>query len=425
MNRNILVTPSRQEKLELTMINARINRFRYSVLLVFILFFMAAVTGLCRAGEVGGQGSIPDDAGTEPAKHTIDLNYKRGNFELPVSCRDTDRGSFEKEPDFGNRYIIRGFMPIGSNQKEHIGFAWDSDGRKLYLDLNRNRDLADDQAGVFESDTSGRFQHFRGINLSMQKGTLKLPYVINMDMYSYGQSHHSCSASIVSNFAGEITLHGRKWNVAVVDNMNGRIGPGDHFFMTPQDIDMGSNRDWRQLKVPKSIFLDSRNYDVSFEFQPGKAEPKLQISLAESDKPMGGLDIDGEHIARLVLESDSSTVLLHYPGKSVSIPAGDYRCRNIFLYDKKAGIFAYDSTRTPRSTSLSVPRDRPVMFKAGGPLDSNVEVTREGNTLNLRYKLLGAGRREYKRLQDNRDKPPAFTVYCGNKKIVSDTFEYG
>ena len=407
------------------MINARINKFRYSVLLVLILFLTAAGTDLCRAGESGGQDSTPDDDGTVQAKHTIDLNYKSDKFGFAVSCRDTDKGSFEKEPDFGNRYIIRGFIPIGSNQKEHIGFAWDIDGRKLYLDLNRNRDLTDDPAGVFQSNTSGRFQNFRGINLSLQKGTLKLPYVISMDMFSPGQSYHSCSASIVSSFAGEITLHGRKWDVAVVDNMNGCIGPGDHFFMIPQDVDMGSNRDWHQLKVPESIFLDSRNYDVSFEFQPGKTEPKLQITLAESEKPMGRLDIDGENIARLVLESDSSTVLLHYPGKSVSIPASDYHCRNIFLYDKKAGIFAYDSTRTPRSTSLSVPRDQSVTFKVGGPLDSNVEVTRQGNTLNLRYRLLGAGRREYKRLQENRDKPPSFTVYCGNKKIVSDTFEYG
>jgi len=407
------------------MINARINKFRYSVLLVLILFITAAGTGLCGAEESGGQDSITDDAGTVLAKHTIDLNYKSGKLGFAVSCKDTDLESFEKEPDFGNHDIICGFLPIGTNQKEHIGFAWDIDGRKLYLDLNRNRDLTDDPAGVFQSDMSGRFQHFRDINLSLQKGTLNLPYVINMDMYSYGQSHHFCSASIVSNFTGEMTLHGRKWNIAVVDNMNGRIDPGDHFFMTRQDVDMGNNMDWGQLNVPKSVFLDSHNYDVSFEFQPGKTEPKLQITLAESEKPMGRLDIDGENIARLVLESDSSTVLLHYPGKSVSIPAGDYHCRNIFLYDKKAGIFAYDSTRPPRSTSLSVPRDQSVIFKAGGPLDSNVEVTREGNTLNLRYKLLGAGRREYKRMQDNREKPPAFTIYRGNKKIVSDTFEYG
>ncbi|MHC4436311.1 MAG: hypothetical protein ACYS3S_03045 [Planctomycetota bacterium] len=407
------------------MINARIDRFRYSVLLVFILFFMSAMTGFCDIGDTRGQDSITDDAGTEPVKHAIDLNYKQGYFGFAVSCKDTDRGSFEKEPDFGNSDIICGFIPIGLNQKEHIGFAWDIDGRKLYLDLNGNRDLTDDPSGVFQSDSDGRFQHFRDINLSLQKGTLNLPYVINMDMYSYGQSNHFCSASIVSNFAGEMTLHGRKWNVAVVDNMNGRIGPGDRFFIIPQDVDMGINKDRRQLNVPKNVFLDSHNYDVSFEFQPGKAEPKLQLTLTESEKPMGRLDIDGENIARLVLESDSCTVLLHHPERSVSIPTGDYRCRNIFLYDKKAGIFEYNSIRAPGTTSLSVSLDQSLTFKAGGPLDNNVEVTREGNTLNLRYKLLGAGQREYQRLQDNREKPPAFTVYCGSKKIVSDTFEYG
>jgi hypothetical protein len=385
---------------------------------------MAAGTSLVGAGESGAQGSITDKVGTGPAKHTVDLNYKRGKFGFTVSCRDTDGGSFEKEPDFGNRDIIRGFIPIGSNQKEHIGFAWDIDRRKLYLDLNGNRDLTDDSAGVFESNTTSRFQHFPDINLSMQKGMLNLTYVISVDMYSSGQSYHSCSASIVSNFAGEMTLHGRKWNIAVVDNMNGRIGPGDHFYFTPQDIDGPENLIQYQLNVPKSIFFDSHNYDVSFKFLPGKTEPKLQLTLTESEKPMGRLDIDGDSIARVVLESDSSTVLLYYPEKSISIPAGDYLCHSIFLYDEKVGMFMYDSRRTGSST-LSVPCDKSVTFTAGGPLDNNVEVVREGNTLNLRYKLLGAGRREYQRLQDNREKPPAFFVYKGNKKIASDNFEYG
>ena len=407
------------------MINARISKIRCSVLLVLIFLFASAGTGLCVAEEAGGQDLVPDDAGTGPAKYTIDLYYKTGNSGFTVSCRDKDRGSFEKEPGFGNSDIIRGFIPIGSDQKEHVGFAWDIDGRKLYLDLNGNWDLTDDSAGVFTSETSGRFQHFRNINLSMQKGTLNLPYVINMDMYCFGQSNHSCSASIVSSFAGQMTLHGIKWNITVMDNMNARIGSGDYFFMTRKDVDMGGNNNWGRLKVPKSIFLDSHNYDVSFEFQPGKTGPKLQFALAESEKPMGRLDIEGENIARVVLESDSSTILLHHPEKSVSIPAGDYRCRNIFLYDKKAGIFAHDSNCAPGLTSLSVPRDQSVTFKAGGPLENNVKVKREGNTLNLSYRLLDAGLREYRRLQDNRDKPPAFTVYRGNKKIVSDTFEYG
>jgi hypothetical protein len=406
------------------MINARINRLRYPVLMALILFSIAAVISLCGAAEAGGQNSITDDAGIETTEHTIDLNYKTGKFGLTVSCRDIDQGSFQKEPEFDNHNIIRGLLPIGANQKEHIGFAWDTDERKLYLDLNRNRDLTDDPNGIFESITSGRFQHFRGINLSVQSAAIKLPYAMNMDMYSSGQSYHSCSALIVSGFTGKMTLYGRKWDVTVIDNMNGRIGPGDHFYFTPQDIDGPANWSQYQLNVPKSIFFDSRNYDVSFKFLPGKTEPKLQLTLAESEKPMGRLDIDGENIARVVLESDSSTVLLYYPEKSISIPAGDYLCHSIFLYGEKAGMFMYDSRRTGSST-LSVPCDKSVTFTAGGPLDNNVEVAREGNTLNLRYKLLDSGRREYQRLQDNREKPPAFTVYRGNKKIASDTFEYG
>jgi len=151
----------------------------------------------------------------------------------------------------------------------------------------------------------------------------------------------------------------------------------------------------------------------------------VQLTLVESETPMSQLNIDGTNVARLVLESDSSTALFHHPDQSVSIPTGEYRCRSIYLYDEKVGIFEAEQTNVAGSPSVSVPQDQSVTFKAGGPLNNSVDARREGHSLVLSYKLTGAGQRGYKRLRDRRDNPPTFAIYKGDKQIASDTFEYG
>ena len=403
------------------MLDARINRLRFSLLLFLILLSMGTEIPLCIAGNPGQ----PDTTLINDRVHTFDLKYSRSKLGLTLMCKPDRQLSFVKEPDFGKRDITRGFIPVGTDKKEHIGFAWDRDRNKLHLDLNQNKDLTDDPNNVFLSDTTGRFQIFSGIHLSLQKEMLRLSYEIRMEMYQYGKNNPSCSATIVSGFAGEMTLHGKKWDVTVVDNMSGDVGSGDYFFLAPKDVDLGSAWNWCKLNVPRRIFFGSHYYDISFEFQPGITKPTLQLTLAESETPMGQLEIDGQNIARLVLQSNSITALFHQPEQSVSIPAGNYHCCGIYLYDEKAGLFEGEQINITKSPLVSVLQDQSATLKAGGPLNNSVNIRREGNTLILSYKLTGAGEQGYKRLQDRRDKPPVFAIYKGNTQIVSDTFEYG
>ena len=360
-------------------------------------------------------------------KHVFDLQYRPSGFAFRIALHQwINRVSFEKEPDFGHRDIVRGLIPVGPDKKEHVGFAWDRGEAKLYLDLNRNRDLTDDPNGAFQSKEGGRFQHFRDIPLELQKDSFKLPYMIQMDMYHYGRGSYSYSATIVSGFAAEIELYGRKWYVAVVDNMHGKLGPGDQFFLTPLGVDFGAGTKWHVLqKVPKNIFFDSHNYDLSFEFQAGKKNPSLQLTLTEFQRPMGRINIEGEYIARLALESASTTVLLDYPEKSVLIPAEDYHCTGIYLYGGDVGLFQPIRTGQAKPEPISVPEDGSATFKAGGPLKNTVDVKRTGSILTLDYKLIGADERSYERLYGRSDKPPTFTIYKSDRKIASGEFEYG
>jgi hypothetical protein len=232
-------------------------------------------------------------------------------------------------------------------------------------------------------------------------------------------------------------LYGRKWYAAIVDNMNGNVGPGDHFFLSPLDLDFGVgknllrfqvpgvSKNLPRLQVPKSLFFDSHNYDVSFEFQPGTNKPTLQFRLKESKKPMGKLNIDGKHIALLALESGSSTVVLHHPEKRVLIPAADYLCTDIYLHGGDTGLFQPERISQTESELISIPKDGSATFKAGGPLKSTVEVKRAGSILTLDYKLVGADERSYEHVYGRSDKPPTLAIYKGDKKIASGEFEFG
>jgi hypothetical protein len=151
----------------------------------------------------------------------------------------------------------------------------------------------------------------------------------------------------------------------------------------------------------------------------------LQLRLKESKKPMGILNIEGEHITRLVLESGSSAVLLYYPQKSVFIPTEDYYCSGVYLYSKNVGLFQLQNTNRLNKGKISVTEDGLATIKAGGPLKNTVEITRTGTTLKLDYKLIGVDNKSYTSFNGRRDKPPTFTIYKGNREIASDKFEYG
>ena len=72
---------------------------------------------------------------------------------------------------------------------------------------------------------------------------------------------------------------------------------------------------------------------------------------------------------------------------------------------------------------VEVDEDKPAVLKVGAPLKQIVKATRQGRVLALDYKLSGIGGETY--VRDDRSKPPTFTVYKGDKKIASGTFEYG
>jgi hypothetical protein len=135
----------------------------------------------------------------------------------------------------------------------------------------------------------------------------------------------------------------------------------------------------------------------------------------------GELKLEGKYIKQLTLErrEDRNRVDFDQPGEIIKLAAGQYLLREVHL---EGGYDCY-IYQTRNEDWITVDANKPGTLKAGAPLKQMVKAERQGRTLTLNYELLGIGGETY--ASPDRSKPPTFTVYQGDKKIASGTFEYG
>ena len=137
----------------------------------------------------------------------------------------------------------------------------------------------------------------------------------------------------------------------------------------------------------------------------------------EEDSAMGELKLEGKYIERLVLRrKDHRTERFDQPSEIIKLPVGEYRLLEAHL---KHGYWFHFLSRD----WVTVAEDKPAVLKVGAPLKQTVKAQRQGKFLVLNYKLLGVGGEIY--TSSNRNKPPTFTIYKGDKEIASDKFEFG
>ena len=134
----------------------------------------------------------------------------------------------------------------------------------------------------------------------------------------------------------------------------------------------------------------------------------------------GELKIEGKYIKQLTLERrGGENVKFNQPAESIKVAVGKYRLQEVQLES------GYTCRRwmVPDQNWIEVGEDKPAVLKAGAPLKQVVTAQRQGRLLTLNYKLLGIGGENYAGY--DRSKPPTFTVYKGDERITSGTFEYG
>ena len=374
---------------------------------------LLVVCALCLGAPAHAEGEAPVG---------FPLSYRPDGGSLDVHVQLDDREvAFKKEPDPDDPDVIRGALSVGPSAGDFIGFAWNKERGRLHVDLNRNLDLTDDPAGVFESDKDW-YQHFDGIGIVVTHGSVPVRYVVDMSLYQYGRHSASCTVGVRSGWEGDVTINARRWRLRVTDNLDGSLGAGDGFLLRRLPADAGAADTapvLDRLQMGRHIFLDGRGYALAFAFDPATTGATAVVTMDPVDPALGELRLEGQFIERLVLNGQY-TVVLDRPGPVVAVPAGSYSLSKVYLAgDKTNAVFSADLE------AIEVHENGTVDLKVGGPLQGSIAVARAGGSLRLDYKLVGVGGREFSRTDGHRGQKPGFLVSQGGEKITSGSFEYG
>jgi hypothetical protein len=174
-----------------------------------------------------GRGQTPAGSQPSPEASVAHLQYHEVDFAPLAWEVGVESGArFSREPVYSGPGVFRGLMRLGNDTNAFLPFAWDERQQRLYVDLNRNRDLTDDPAGMFTAADRG-LQLFRGIPL--QFASQQGPYQVRVDVHVFGQGGPGGAVRVFlyvrSLWDGAIELNGKKWYVAIIDRPDGRIGP--------------------------------------------------------------------------------------------------------------------------------------------------------------------------------------------------------
>jgi len=160
---------------------------------------------------------------------------------------------------------------------------------------------------------------------------------------------------------------------------------------------------------------------LNLGFGPGSLCAKESPVPPEQDTNLGELNLQGQHIERLVLrQKDGGTKKFDKPGETIKLPVGEYRLQEVRL---QGGYSCGITAPISDADWVTIAEDKPAVLEVGAPLKQAVRVERWGRFLVLNYELLGVGGEKY--TQADRNKPPTFTVYKAGKEIASGEFEFG
>jgi hypothetical protein len=166
-----------------------------------------------------------------------------------------------------------------------------------------------------------------------------------------------------------------------------------------------------------------KDWDIVWQFPGPEKTPTLAPTTSRYSLP-GELRLVGEHVERLVLDfQDGSTQTYDRPGKTIMLPAGRYRLNEVTLEGgfRREQDLAY--AEWDDATSIVVTAGKPVQLNAGGPLRQIVKVDKDSRHLRMEHNFVGLGGERY--FSPDGSKPPAFTIYRGDKKVASGQFEPG
>lgn len=384
-----------------------------------------------------------------------EVDYAPLVWEVSVG-RET---GFAGEPAPGSAGAFRGVLCLGADTNQFLPFMWDKSRATLRLDLNRNRDFTDDPGGLF-TGTGRDVQLFRGLRLAFH--TTQGAYQVMVDAHVFGgPGNVRVFLYVRSLWEGAIELNGKKWYVAVVDRPDGRIGPtrapketGDRMLLRSweerEQVELwwhatlerihgfshvklvtfpyryaGNAEVIDAFNLPGEIFLGGQAYRLACRIEPDTNPADLELGFVPVKVPLAKLQIGGEAIRRVVLDSiapEGFSVVLDRPAAEVEVPAGDYP-RQIVLLQKEgetniaAGI---------GGNRLSIGVAGVTRWHAGAPITNGVEIAaNSGGSVSLRYLAANASGIPFHLEFQDKNNPPRVEISQAASVLAQGRFEFG
>ena len=398
---------------------------REAMVLVIVLAWLAlGVPAQFSAGAAPAESA----GASSPAGFTADLNYQETDEVLvsrPIGIK-LQTAAFRKEPALDRRNVIRGVLLWGTRSEQAIPFIWEKGSSRLYLDLNRNRDLTDDPKGIFTSASRENSQSFTNIHLVLPTGTGDRPVRLQLTFTSYGAGGVNVRAGLCSYWQAKISPRGTEWQFGLVEDVLAENGS-----LPPQWMLL---RAWAERQRPfnllstspdfcgitKNVFFDNRAYELECRYEPGGDSPKYKVAFKEQAPRLGELQVTGANLHRLILTAKPGiTALLDQPAGTVKMPAGSYSVDEIWLRRGEVEVVRL------KAGTVTVDPQRAATLIAGGPLTNSVEVKSYRDVLQLKYKLLGADGGAYQLPMPDYQHPPEFAVFQGTNRLATGKFQYG
>ena len=443
-------------------------------------FLAAAAFAAMGAGNVPGQKETDRVPAPLDQAMTVPLAYREtiSPFlfrHLAVEFRTTP---FPIEPAPVSNNIVRGLFKFGDDPGNAIPFLWQSGAQKLFLDLNRNQNLADDANGTFSPrvlwSAGPTFvnQLFTNVCLTFPASgavPMRLDLHLCMDTIHHpGQA--LADAELRSYWQGKVTVGGHDWQVGLIQNLSDHPGSFRHgqLLLRPwQEQDRtftaasekmndtlalpweGQNQVARAsdaFAFSPAVFFEGRAWRLDWSTEPRSRDETLALQFSEPPSKLGELRISGSFIHRLVLMGGPYVVVLADPPANLKIPTGQYYPYRVRL--KQGDAEAYFNYGVPQTGMANVmeaitgaklpvvsppPLERcvvvselqPATLIVGGPLTNCVTAAHRGRNLQLSYRLIGADSGTYWLMRFPNCKAPKFTVTAAGKNIGSGEFEFG
>jgi hypothetical protein len=362
-------------------------------------------------------------SGNVPRSFPLQFVAKSASMSLVVEPGRAEV-KFRKEPDFGKDRVFRHALSVGPEKADFLGFAVDLTAKTLYVDLNQNLDLTDDPQGIFKGEGSpGSYAAFKSVRIAFKKNGLDRSLVFEPFQY---YSDDSGYLVLKSSCQAEIALSGQKWQLEVMDNLNGAIDDSDLFMIAPAaetGSPKGDRPAYSAMKIPKTLFLGGRLYRLKFTFaaQPGAAP--LTVDFSEITAAMGELSLNGRFVARLVLEG-KALAILDSPAQTVAVPSDTYKVQSMYLQSAPGNPLLV-CNRVDSVKQLAVAAGAPAHLDAGGPVESSVNAASRGSMLTLSYLLRGVGGELYTAVNPDAKNPPTLTISQGGRQLNSGKFQFG